>query len=118
MSQPTLPAAPRAHDLPPRWDGSTVEWGGWQVEDTTLRYHVKARCCRFCGSLEWPVANIGMVRTDAPRGVMSIRKRYGYQLGRLYAFRCPDCKRDQVVDLAGVLWDLDDTDYGDEGSWS
>lgn len=30
----------------------------------------------------------------------------------------PDCKLDQVTDLSGVVWDLDDDDYTDEGSYS
>ena len=117
MNQPTLPLAPRRHDLPPRWDGCTVEWQGWHVDDTTLRFHLRRECCHTCGSLEWPVINVGRVRADG-RGVWILHRSGGYQLGRLYAFRCPDCKHDRVVDLAGVEWDLDDTDYDDEGSWS
>ncbi len=36
---------------------------------------------------------------------------------RLRAFRCPDCKRDEVWDIeTDEWWDLDDSDYGDEGS--
>ena len=116
--QGVLPPAPRAHQLPPKWDGCTVEWEGWQRDDTTLRFHMRGDCCPHCGSLTDRVFAAGMVRADGPRGVLALHKARGYQLGRLYAFRCPDCQHDQVTDLAGITWDLDDTDYGDDGSWS
>ena len=48
---PFLPSAPRAHRLPPRWDGSTVEWGEWQADDSTLRFHVRPEPCPYCGGI-------------------------------------------------------------------
>ena len=62
--------------------------------------------------------NVGKLRTDGPRVFLARRSRSGYQPGRLFAWRCPDCKLDQVTDLSGVVWDLDDDDYTDEGSYS
>lgn len=116
MSSPFLPAAPRAHRLPPKWDGSTVEWGEWQAVDSTLRFHVRPEPCPYCGSITARVMAVGSVRADGP--TLALRRSHGYRLGRLYALRCPDCWHDQVIDLAGVVWDLDDSDYDDEGSWS
>jgi len=118
MTQPTLPTAPHAHQLPPRWDGCTVEWGEWQRDDSTLRFHRRPDCCPVCGSLAERVHAAGKVRTDGPQVFLLRRLRTGYQPGRLYAWRCPDCQHDQVTDLAGVVWDLDDTDYGDGGSYA
>ena len=118
MAQPTLPPAARAHQLPPKWDGCTVEWGEWQRDDSTLRFHIRPDCCPICGSLAERVFAVGMVRTDGPCIFLARRSRSGYQPGRLFAWRCPDCKHDQVTDLGGVTWDLDDTDYDDEGSYA
>ena len=117
MSEPTLPTAPRAHQLPPKWDGCTVEWGEWQRDDSSLRLHLRPDCCPICGSLTARTMAMGMVRSDGPR-VFFLRSHRGYQLGRLFAWRCPDCKHDQVTDLGGALWDLDDTDYDDDGSYA
>jgi hypothetical protein len=44
-------------------------------------------------------------------------RRPALALWRLFAFRCQDCRHDQVLDLnTRELWDLDHTDYGPEGS--
>lgn len=112
-----LPHA-RLHQLPPRWDGGTVEWSEWQVDHSSLRFHTLFGCCPWCGTLAERVHAVGKVRADAPRTVLVGRSRSGYQLGRLHAYRCTACMHDQVEDLVGVTWDLDDDDYGDEGSWS
>ena len=114
--QPPLPPAPRAHQLPPKWDDCTVEWGEWQRNDSTLRLHVRPECCPNCGSLTERVLNVGKLRNDGPRVFLARRSRSGYQPGRLFAWRCPDCKHDQVTDLSGVTWDITDDDYTDEGS--
>ena len=116
MTQPTPPTAPRAHQLPPKWDGCTVEWGEFRRDDSTLRLHARPDCCPLCGSLTERVLAVGMVRTDGPQISLARRSRSGYQTGRLLAWRCPDCKHDQVTDLGGATWDLDDTDYDDDGS--
>jgi len=118
MTQPTLPTAPRAHQLPPRWDGCTVEWGEWQRDDTSLRFHLRPDCCPMCGSLTARVHAMGLLRADGQRTFLLRRLRSGYQPGRLHAWRCPDCQHDQVADLGGCVWDLDDTDYTDDGSYA
>ena len=114
--QSPLPPAPRAHQLPPKWDDCTVEWGGWQRDNSSMRYHTRPDCCPNCGSLAERVLNVGKLRNDGPRVFLARRSRSGYQPGRLFAWRCPDCKHDQVTDLSGVTWDLTDDDYTDEGS--
>lgn len=43
-------------------------------------------------------------------------RRDGVILGRLTAFRCPDCHHDHVLHGNDQTWDLDDSDYADEGS--
>lgn len=44
--------------------------------------------------------------------------RHGRHLvGMMSAFRCPDCEHDTVLDPSGQEWDLDPTDYTDEGSF-
>lgn len=116
-TQPTLPTAPRAHQLPPKWDGCTVEWGEWSRDNNSLRFHLRDDCCPWCGSITERVYALGLVRADGP-GMAFMRKSRGYQLGRLHVFRCTGCHHDQVTDLAGITWDLDDDDYGDDGSWS
>ena len=115
--QPPLPHHPRPNQLPPRWDGCTIEWEGWQPDYSTLRFHSK-QVCAHCGSSARPITNVGRVRVDAPKGVRVLYKVRGYQRGRLYAFRCPDCLHDVVVDLKGDSWDLEESDYEDSGSWA
>lgn len=132
------------HDLPPRWDGHPVWWRGWRDRGATFicghqvdvcehcgRGDVPAEC--ECGSHNPPMLNQGMVGEsadmtpqDVERNDEAIRlarsagvirnapQRIGWL--QLTAFRCPDCGADRVVDGDGVLWDLDETDYGDDGS--
>ena len=38
------------HDLPPKWDGRTVTWQGWQSEPTFICPPPKPTPCRSCGS--------------------------------------------------------------------
>ena len=38
-------------------------------------------------------------------------------LGHLHWFRCRDCGYDMVLDDTGSEWELDDDDYGPDGSW-
>lgn len=107
----------REHDLPPRWDGHAVEWAGWEDRGpTTLVFHlpVESHACPSCGSLaaqRGERANVGRV---LPReGTTALHT--GHR--RLFATRCADCGHDQVYDLErDALYDLDDTDYGPEGS--
>jgi len=117
VTTPFLPSAPRAHQLPPKWDGCSVEWGEWERDDSSLRFHLRPDCCPNCGSLAERVFNTGKVRTDGPRIYLARRSRSGYQPGRLIVWRCSDCKHDQVTDFAGVVWDLNDSDYDDDGSY-
>jgi hypothetical protein len=98
--------AEREHDLPPRWDGHAITWRGWRQLETSMRFHLPLSelACRRCGLLEEQLVNRG--RFDDVDG--DLREP-------LTAFRCPGCQHDQV--LAGdELWDLDETDYGPDGS--
>jgi len=108
------PRSDRAHDLPPAWDGLPVEWRGWGATPTTLGYHLPldAIACRRCGSLDEQLHNVGVVDLG-PSDDAEDSGRYI----RLLAFRCPDCRHDQVLDQDDdELWDLDESDYGDDGS--
>lgn len=124
----------RAHDLPPRWDGLAVVWDGWhpQLPAFICPPPKLPDCCRRCGSITQAVINRGRVArvpavthdaieaADDRRDRLPTGERHRIKakaLLRLYAFRCPDCKHDQVLDIdSNELWDLDDTDYGDDGS--
>lgn len=129
--QPTLPVAPRAHDLPPRWDGRRVEWGQWDTTRVIICPPPKPEPCHVCGSTEQPATCRGAVRS-APGEVVPIRRPRSYTdalenqraeqrgvvLLTLVATRCPDCLTDQVWEpRTDAWWDLDDSDYGDEGSY-
>jgi len=131
LAAPTLPHAPRPHDMPPKWDGHRVLWEGWEVPPaSTMRFHAKPECCRFCGSLAEPLFNRGRVWSN-PGEVTPFRRPKSYEeaafnqrarrdgscLGSLFAFRCPDCRHDSVLEGSrGDLFDLDDSDYTDDGS--
>lgn len=121
--QQSLELWPREHDLPPRWDGLPVEWGAWGDTAGVLICpppKLPDRCTR-CGSTEAALINVGRIWTDkrsAPTAIGRARLRAGKHLvGLITAFRCPTCEHDHVLDPAGQAWDLDDTDYGEDGSW-
>ena len=134
MIQPTLPRAPRTHDLPPCWDGHVVAWDGWEAPSPSVVIcpPLPSRC-PACGSFAAPVTNRGRVAnsaiTTAERLTRQAAKRDALPLGvrheagrplalyRLVAHRCPDCQHDMVLEDWATWWDLDDSDYGDGGSW-
>ena len=129
--QPTLPTAPRLHDLPPRWDGHRVEWGGWRTPpSTTLDPNgIHADCCTHCGAVAPRVINFGVVWAR-PAGLIAFpaRRRWDARGTRdggdhaaqwLTAYRCPVCRTDEVEDrTTRELWVLEDSDYGDDGSYA
>lgn len=97
--------ATRKHDLPPLWDGEPVVWGRWRPPVAIFMCNRSARVepafCTACHSTANPALATGTVG----------------RFRRLTAFRCPDCGHDTVADAdTGEVWDLDPTDYQDEGS--
>lgn len=117
--QTVLPLWPRQHDLPPRWDGMPVEWGNWtDTDDIFICPPPKPEKCEHCRSTRPPLMNLGRIWTD-PATTPAIGG--GRQIvANLAALRCPDCRRDHVLLLAHgewQAWNLDETDYTDDGSW-
>lgn len=114
---------PRRHDLPPRWDGLPVEWRDWNTPGATFLCPPPRhdRRCDTCRSTAEPRTAVGRIYTDpttAPRAIGRAHLENGRHLiGVLTACRCPDCGHDTVTDPAGRVWDLDPTDYGDDGSY-
>lgn len=109
---------PRLHDLPPRWDGLPVQWADW-----TDAAAMSPERCTYCGGTTAAAINTGHIWTDessASPATGEARLRDGRRfVGLLTAFRCPQCEHDHVLDsITGKRWDLDDTDYTDEGSWA
>lgn len=110
------------HDLPPKWDGHLVEWAGWRQEAHTFICPPSKDlgACGQCGALAPRLHNLGIRHSAYDDNVLRVGK------GRLQprelraalsALRCPNCHHDTVVDLwADEVWDLDITDYGDQGS--
>jgi RNA polymerase subunit RPABC4/transcription elongation factor Spt4 len=99
----------RDHDLPPKWDGHYVEWAGWVSLDMFICPPPKREVCKVCGSTELSITNRGIIRDRD--GKTGRERRYS-----LMASRCPDCRTDQVMDWNGAWWDLDPSDYVDDGS--
>jgi len=96
------------NDLPPKWDGQPVTWEGWNHHPTTMELHLPddQRACDQCGAIDSKRTNLG--RTFRDNIVDKI----------LLARRCRHCNHDTVYDLhADHLWDLDPSDYSDEGSY-
>ena len=134
-TQPTLPTD-RAHDLPPRWDGHVVVWDGWEPAADRPMFICpppkEPDSCTACGSLARPMRNKGRVadsaitahamidQEDARRALLppelrhKIPRRAFY---RLVAHRCPDCRHDRVLEDLTTWWDLDESDYTDDGSF-
>lgn len=122
------------HDLPPTWDGQVVRWKPWQpTEDIQICPPPKPVKCVRCKSTKPPLLAFGLVH-PRPGATMTVtetvpsRRQPGASFERskqvpawptlrLSAFRCPDCKLDDVWDRdTDTWWELDDSDYGDEGS--
>lgn len=134
MKGPDLFVATREHDMPPRWDGLAVRWTPWEPQLVGfICPPPKTRpCCSRCGSPHPPVVARGYIArsavvtpemlaaNDAARDRLPFGQRHRVKplaLLRLHAFRCQDCRHDEVWDRdTDELFDLDPTDYGDEGS--
>jgi hypothetical protein len=114
------------HDLPPRWDGLSVVWRGWDEFDMRS---CPPRGCDSCGHFG-ALVNLGLVGDEpqmshedvehddrAVRLAFSMRSRRERKSWlRLTAFRCTGCGLDVVVDDERNVWDLDESDYGEAGS--
>lgn len=104
----------RPFDLPPKWDGASVEWlGEWEEEPwTSHRFHAPLAdfaCRNRCGSLAPRLTRRGVVGDPSVTAIHRLL---------LYVTRCPDCGHDTVLRLdTDEAWDLDDTDYGPDGSY-
>jgi len=109
---------PRAHDLPPRWDGRAAIWDTWHEDPPVFVCPPPPEldCCHHCGSLEPRRVSIGKVAESTLTTHSRLEHGQGHAR-RLTAWRCRDCHHDTILDSAGTLWDLDDTDYGKDGSW-
>lgn len=129
MIQPTLFRTTRTHDLPVKWDGMRVEWSGWSTPPkTTLELHGTRDVCPHCASSAPQAINFAVVWTK-PEGLLDFPRRRAWDsralrdggdhaVKWLTAYRCPDCRTDEVWDrFTDELWVLDDADYTDEGSW-
>lgn len=99
------PLVAGGRDLPPRWDGIPVQWGSWDHRLVHMCPPGEPGRCDICGSRSQPATCAG-------------RSRDRFRSLYLQAARCPDCGHDQVLDIVdGSLWDLDEADYSDRGSW-
>lgn len=110
-----LLGVPEGHDLPPLWDGETVQWGSWSHHETTIRFHVPAEqlACEQCGAIGESMISFGARAVAQPTPGWE----HGALLRDLVAYRCRHCGHDRVQDRRdGTWWDLDASDYGDAGS--
>lgn len=129
----------RRHDLPPKWDGRVVKWSPWGASRLFVCGPASAVApppCSGCGSTHSQAMSRGTVhplagetfeyerdRVKVTRsgreyisGVQVVAVRVNPRV-QLYAYRCPDCGLDVVLDVdSRECWDLDDSDYGDDGS--
>lgn len=120
-------------DLPPLWDGTPVEWTGWRQERTTIILHVppESLACSKCGAIDECIHNFGirppaegatvryLVTRHLPSGRTYQREEESpaHPVRDLIVSRCRHCGHDTVTDeRTGECWDLDETDYGPEGS--
>lgn len=120
--------------LPALWDGARVEWGEFKDLPATFicpPAKTRDRCSR-CGSQRARLASQGIrhplegetFASEEVRTTRRTRTEYyaptlvpAFPVMRFIAYRCQDCGLDQVWDsTAWVLWDLDESDYGPEGS--
>lgn len=95
-----------ANPLPVAWDGQGVSWDEWADIATFI-------CVRH---LKKPRPACSRCRTS-PRVSLVIHGHVGTEDLPLTLLRCPNCGADTVVDWNNNAWDLDESDYGPDGSW-
>lgn len=125
----------RVRRLPATWDGVPVEWTDWRLDRTTLAYHapLDELVCGKCGTVDESMHAMGkrppaegeMVRSTQTRKLKSGRTYErevwvpAWPVYDLFAARCRHCGHDTVTDQrTGQAWDVDDSDYGPNGSWA
>lgn len=122
------------HDLPPSWDGVPVEWSEWSAEESrsTIVLHAPAHtlACHECGSVDesrisWgkrPPENPTMMTTRTKTTKSGHKYEVPHEMEAwavrdIVASRCRHCLHDVVTDMrTGEAWDLDESDYGSDGS--
>lgn len=125
-----------ARVLPAFWDGRPVTWDAFTAEprmficDRSKRKNgLHIPTCDVCGHTGPKLRATGL-RQPAPgasepgeylrlhrNGTPVYAQEPAPAYRDLHATRCPECGHDQVYDMAtGEAWDLDDTDYGPDGS--
>lgn len=108
------------HDLPPRWDGHTVEWAPqWAQLATSLSLHLEDfGACEECGSVQWRLTRSGSYRAPDPQQDTTPPTRPDLQPHRLTASRCQDCAHTTITEITtGKTWTIDATDLTDDGSY-
>lgn len=99
--------------LPVAWDGVPVKWGPWEpAPHIFICPPPEPTPCPGCGIITTRSTSRG--RRVYTGNVRALFKNPGV----LIAHRCTRCGHDSVLDERGLLWDLDFTDYGPDGSWS
>jgi hypothetical protein len=128
----------RRHDLPPLWDGASVDWSDWEdTPHSSMVFHAPAPlfACTGCGWIpDTELRAIGRVHPE-PGETFTVHKTVpskrvpgsswdrktevpAWPIARLSVKRCTGCGLDQVTDIeTGEVWDLDPSDYTDTGSW-
>lgn len=122
--------------LPVSWDGRALQWGSWEQTSLVFLCDRSKRKnglthpeCSACGSIR-PALRAVALRSPLPTDTIDGDYLRTHRNGRpvyaqepapayrdLIAHRCLDCGHDSVVDMrTGEAWDLDETDYGPEGS--
>lgn len=95
-----------AEALPVAWDGHPISWGSWTALAAFLCARTTKRsqtACPRCG--------------DDSKTSLAIQGLVEALEDTLSLLRCPNCAADTVVDENQNVWELDETDYGPEGSW-
>lgn len=135
----------REHELPPKWDGRKVTWREPTAGRATMVcYRGRGGCkpggdfvCTGCGAVDEPFdVYVGVVDSE-PGATLTVPQERRLTSGRTYSRdvvvpayplvelileRCLACGHDQVLELdtdtgqIKATWDLDETDYGDDGS--
>ncbi|UYM26626.1 hypothetical protein SEA_BAUER_77 [Arthrobacter phage Bauer] len=134
MTEAGLRLVHSRYDLPPSWDGLKVAWDAWSDVRTTLPLHLPAEdmACDKCGTVDEFLIAWGLRDPAEPTCTTTRTKttrsgrKYDVQvevparpMRDIYAARCRHCSHDIVTDTrTNERWDLDETDYGPEGSTS
>lgn len=102
------------HRVPERWDGHPIDWDEW-TQAPFICGRTSLHACENCGCTNSGIMRSGWVEQSSYGGNVVILRTA--EKKHLILLRCTGCAKTSVWD-GQQFWDLDEEDYGPEGSYA